>query len=524
VETIDHEVVTHAFARVADRDDGAGYRKLLSIWSRCAADLRVTQEVAGSELPTRLPDDHAKLSIVTKAATVREIAAAENRGGTCQAIVREYDDSLVLSLAAVMADDGPVAAEFHETLTASPESPWREFDGHWTQLVCDDLTDLVGLVRIYLAKVKDDGDELLGVGSRLAHLIPEPSIPAASWAHGVLIDPDIAMWELSDVGGHAADRRFLVLARSGAGKKLGDLVWFDGELALPPLTRYLLHAANIRAEHRVFHEIGVTGKSTHPAAGAPALPERRRAVDDAASGIRREALAPAGVADADAGPIDADLQTAAALLFAMDELAADLEIQAATTAASTDIDTHRNVVLVCGADRRARRAMGDFLHALDLRTRDWPSLFDGAGPAVVEHERESIERFLGAGAVVVVLTPDDVVSTHPEVRSPEHREPGAVAGDDRPVCQPRAEVLIRLGMALAAFPDQTVVVQIGTVRPVDELRPPNVVRIDGTAEPLQRLARVLKRIGCPVREEGDDWLDPTDFRALNALRRRPIGA
>lgn len=65
----------------------------------------------------------------------------------------------------------------------------------------------------------------------------------------------------------------------------------------------------------------------------------------------------------------------------------------------------------------------------------------------------------------MLLTPDDEVRLHRDLV-----QPGDPRGEGEVTCQPRPNVFLEAGMALAYKPDQTIFVEIGVVRQASDLR------------------------------------------------------
>jgi len=66
-------------------------------------------------------------------------------------------------------------------------------------------------------------------------------------------------------------------------------------------------------------------------------------------------------------------------------------------------------------------------------------------------------------------------------------------------------------MAMALFPKQTVLVQVGKMRPLSDLGGLHVLRMDGSFQMRERLARRLKAAGCPVNMDTTGWHTAGDF-------------
>ncbi|MER5194102.1 nucleotide-binding protein [Streptomyces sp. NPDC002755] len=173
----------------------------------------------------------------------------------------------------------------------------------------------------------------------------------------------------------------------------------------------------------------------------------------------------------------------------------------------------RNVFVVFGRDTAVRSAMFDFLRGLDLRPLQWEDAVH-AGGASSPFLDQVVAQMPGlAQAALVLLTPDDLVMLHPDLRSthePEHEMELSP--------QPRPNVLIELGMLLMAYPERTVIVQVGAGKPISDLAGRNVIRFDGSAPALGKIAERLKAAGCAVDITGDISLHSRSFEGLNALR------
>lgn len=180
-------------------------------------------------------------------------------------------------------------------------------------------------------------------------------------------------------------------------------------------------------------------------------------------------------------------------------------------------DMKRSVFVVHGRDDQVRRRFYDFLRALNLWPLEWEPLVRSTGTAspflldVVEG------GLMQAQAVLVLLTPDDVVHLHPSLHGPrEHAFETAAAG------QPRPNVMLELGMAQARCPERTVIVEIGQLRPIADLQGLNVIRFDGSTAALHKIVQRLKGAGCPIDDRGADWQNLERFAQLHAYDRQPV--
>lgn len=112
-----------------------------------------------------------------------------------------------------------------------------------------------------------------------------------------------------------------------------------------------------------------------------------------------------------------------------------------------------SVMVVHGRDSSARRAMFDFLRALELRPLEWSNLVAQTGSAAPYVGEILDAAFEWAAAVVVLFTPDEEAKL---------RDPFLETGDpdyERTLTpQARPNVLFEAGMALGLHPDRTVLV------------------------------------------------------------------
>jgi predicted nucleotide-binding protein len=105
-------------------------------------------------------------------------------------------------------------------------------------------------------------------------------------------------------------------------------------------------------------------------------------------------------------------------------------------------------------------------------------------------------------AVVVLLTGDDEARLRGEFVSVDD------ADYERELTpQPRPNVIFEAGLALGRFPDRTILVQVGKLRPFSDIAGRHSIRFKNTVKARQELAQRLKIAGCPVDLSGTDWHD-----------------
>lgn len=182
-------------------------------------------------------------------------------------------------------------------------------------------------------------------------------------------------------------------------------------------------------------------------------------------------------------------------------------------------DRPERVFVVHGRDMGFRDRFFKLLDGLGVRPLEWEPLVDETGstvPTVLDVVNEGIAP-RQAQAVVVLMTPDDVVMLHPSLRSAREDAHEMVAA-----LQPRPNVLVELGIALALFPKSTIIVMAGSQRPIGDLNGLNVVRFDGSAGRIDKVASRLAMAGCPVADIEDARDDLAAlFTGLDTFDREP---
>ncbi|MBB4750473.1 TIR domain-containing protein [Actinoplanes lobatus] len=175
----------------------------------------------------------------------------------------------------------------------------------------------------------------------------------------------------------------------------------------------------------------------------------------------------------------------------------------------------RTVFVIHGRDLDVRNAIFDFLRALGLKPQEWEHLVRATGkgaPSLTEVVTRAVRE---AQAVVALLTPDDRVQLHPELREASDTTAELSTG-----CQARPNVFLELGMALAALPDHTIILEAGDMRRTADLAGLNYVTVSASVDWRNKVAQRLENAGCPVDRAGGDWQHPHRFADLAAHRRR----
>lgn len=239
----DQELVVHVFAPTDGPHSKRAYHQILGIWDRCRNVLGMVDEIPSTGLPTRLPPDADALK------PGRPAAAIEDRAANYQAIVRREHDVVNLSMAFAAPLDTP--SRRLRIGSASPPG-WVEFDRWWDELAAAGTDALLGVVRVCQAKFAGRPiPPLAEIAHEVRAVLPGADHVPYWWQRGWTTEDGFAVWEVSPDDGQAGRRRVVVIAPEDRDAELSAWTWSQGDPALPPLGRYLMHAAKLRYQARV---------------------------------------------------------------------------------------------------------------------------------------------------------------------------------------------------------------------------------------------------------------------------------
>ncbi len=169
----------------------------------------------------------------------------------------------------------------------------------------------------------------------------------------------------------------------------------------------------------------------------------------------------------------------------------------------------RDLFVVHGRNGRARDALFPFLRAIGLRPLEWDEAIRATRKPTPYIGEILDAAFSQAHAVVVLFTPDDEARLKSQFCSesdPEYEI--CLTGQARP------NVLFEAGMAMGRNAEQTVLVELGQLRPFSDISGLHVVRLDDDIQTWKELANRLETAGCPVNWDGIDWQNAGDFEAV----------
>lgn len=172
----------------------------------------------------------------------------------------------------------------------------------------------------------------------------------------------------------------------------------------------------------------------------------------------------------------------------------------------TEMADQRKIFVVHGRNTMARDAMFTFLRSIKLDPIEWSEAIKITGKPS-PYIGDILDTAFGhAQAIVVLMTPDDIACLRKNF----------VLDSDPPheralTPQARANVLFEAGMAMGRYPDRTILVEVGTVRPFSDIGGRHVVRLDNQPARRQDLADRLELANCKVDLSGRDWHTAGDF-------------
>ncbi|RLK59613.1 CATRA conflict system CASPASE/TPR repeat-associated protein [Actinokineospora cianjurensis] len=225
------ELVVHAFV-VADTVTGdQPYHLLRRMWH--ALSPLMGHPVSGTGIAVDPPEDLPDESVEEVV-----LAVAQNVDGTAQAVLRRRHDVVNLSV----------------LFTGS--CGWREHERRWESVVAGAHERLLGEVRIYFGHTPPGSGPDLPASAELAAVVAArlPDVPTVrGWeGTGVTTRNGFPVWEISPRADERRLRRLVVLTPQDRDRELSAWVWSDGRPVAPLLARYLIHAAKLRYQLRVW--------------------------------------------------------------------------------------------------------------------------------------------------------------------------------------------------------------------------------------------------------------------------------
>ncbi|CAO5152998.1 conserved hypothetical protein [Frankia sp. AiPs1] len=217
---------------------GAGWEQTTRLWRRIRRDLRLTTAIPGLHVPVDLPAN------AFSDASALVAAAGGDQPGVWQALARVEHDVLCFAVMQAPADQ--------------PELRWPELEATWLAVLhppdgADAVDDIiVGEARLLLG-LSPPGCTDDEMASLVQAELRSPT-PLAWRSQVTELASRIRLWEVTvSAPDDRTLRRFVVLGPQDEEVRVDRLVWTStGDGDLTGLARFLLHAAKLRHQLRVF--------------------------------------------------------------------------------------------------------------------------------------------------------------------------------------------------------------------------------------------------------------------------------
>lgn len=164
------------------------------------------------------------------------------------------------------------------------------------------------------------------------------------------------------------------------------------------------------------------------------------------------------------------------------------------------------VFVVHGRNEDLRKSMFSFLRSIGLKPIEWSQAIQMTGNTAPFIGDVLDAAFEQAQAVVVLLNGDDEAHLREEYHSEKMPD-----YERNLTPQARPNVIFEAGLALGRFPDRTVIVEVGELRPFSDIAGRHTIRLSNSTKKRQDLAQRLKTSGCNIDLSGTDWHTVGDF-------------
>jgi predicted nucleotide-binding protein len=158
-----------------------------------------------------------------------------------------------------------------------------------------------------------------------------------------------------------------------------------------------------------------------------------------------------------------------------------------------------------------------FLRALGLAPLEWSRARSLTGKPT-PYTWEIVDKALSeAGAIVALLTPDDEARLRPDLCLENEN-----SLEKQYLSQPRQNVLFEAGVAYGRAPERTVLIRVGSHRPISDLAGHHILQLDDSPQSRQAVADALRAAGCLVDTSGSDWYRSGSFSLPEMVASQPI--
>ena len=154
------------------------------------------------------------------------------------------------------------------------------------------------------------------------------------------------------------------------------------------------------------------------------------------------------------------------------------------------------VFIVSGRDTRPVKVVEQFLLYIGLRPIEWSTAREWTGKSQPTTFEIVEAGMAGAGAVIVIFSPDDEARLRPKFTPGDE--------DDEPLTgQARQNVILEAGLAFGLDRQRTIFVRSERTRPISDVDGFNFVSLDGSTDRRRDLYKRLKGAGAQVASLDD---------------------
>ncbi len=198
----------------------------------------MSNPISHTGLPTCLPTDFEDFPVESA------IAGIEDGSADLQAIARRDHDVVNLSIAFA----SPYDSRARRLRIGSALPPgWFEFDRWWREISSLGTDAQLGVVTVFQAQSDRDVAEL---AIEVRNTLPRQEEQTRWWEQPWTNPQGFHVWEISPQD-ERSHRCLAVVVPHHQSSALNEWTWSRGDTALPPLARYLMHAAKLRRQTRV---------------------------------------------------------------------------------------------------------------------------------------------------------------------------------------------------------------------------------------------------------------------------------
>lgn len=166
---------------------------------------------------------------------------------------------------------------------------------------------------------------------------------------------------------------------------------------------------------------------------------------------------------------------------------------------------NNTLFVVHGRDTELNENMFSLLRALGLNPIEWSKAV-----AKTKGNNPDVDKIIGGQmktvqGIIVLISPDEEARLKAKFCDPDMPAERTLQNQARP------NVLFEAGWAFGAYTDKTLLVRVGSTRPISDLGGKHIMRLSNSPASRKELAQRLKKMKFKVDTEGTSWLTEGDF-------------